>query len=95
MKLYRYICGDFEKYGVGDGAEDAYERRSEVDPTFHYLPVTIDEVRIDGYEITVKAASVVPEDRDELKAWLTEREIPFTPQLGTDKLKELVLQHVK
>lgn len=94
MKLYQYTCGDYQKYGVGDDESDAYTRRAEVDPTFHYLPVTIEEVSVDGYEITVKSSSSVPEEREALKAWLTEREIPFTPQSGTDKLRELALQHV-
>lgn len=95
MKIFKYTCGDYEKYGVAADDNDAYERRSEVDQTFHYLPVTIEELRIDGYEISVKSVSTVPEDREALKVWLTERDIPFTPQLGTDKLKELALQHVK
>lgn len=95
MKLYQYTCGDYEKYGVGKDETDAYERRASVDPTFHYLPVTIIELHVEGYEITVKPVSVVPEDRESLKAWLTERNIPFTAQSGTDKLKELALQHVK
>lgn len=95
MKLYQYTCGDYQKYGVGADEDDAYNRRSEVDQTFHYLPVTIEEVTVDGYEITVKAASGVPEEREALKAWLNERGVQFTAQSGTDKLRELALQHVK
>lgn len=91
MKLYKYTCGDYEKYGVAADDNDAYERRATVDPNFHYLPVTIEELRIEGYEIIVKPN--VPDDREALKAWLTERNIPFTPQVGIDKLRELALQH--
>lgn len=94
MKLYQYTCGDFERYGVAADEDDAYEHRAKVDPTFHYLPVVIEEVRVEGYEIIVKPVSNVPEDREALKAWLTERNIPFTAQWGADKLKELALQHV-
>lgn len=93
MKVFKYTCGDYEKYGVAEDESDAYERRAEVDPTFHYLPVTIEELRIEGYEIAVNPS--VPEDREALKEWLTKRDVPFTPQLGTDKLKELALQSIK
>lgn len=54
MKLYRYICGDYDKFGVANDDQDAYDRRAEVHPTFHYIPVKITEVEVDGYEITLK-----------------------------------------
>jgi hypothetical protein len=54
MKLYKYICGIDEKYGAATDEKDAYERRLEVDPTFHFLPVRIEEVTIDGYEVVVR-----------------------------------------
>lgn len=53
MKLYRYISGMDEKYGPAEDEQDAYERRLDVDPTFHFLPVRIEEVTVDGFEITV------------------------------------------
>jgi hypothetical protein len=55
MKLYRYTCGDHDKLGVAEDEQDAYERRTEVDPSFHYLPVVVEEMKLDGYEITVKS----------------------------------------
>lgn len=96
MKLYQYTCGDFERYGVAADEDDAYEHRAKVDPTFHYLPVIIEEVRVEGYEITVKpAVTDIPSmNREQLKQFLKDRNIEFTPQWGEDKLREVALQHV-
>lgn len=54
MKLYKYICGIDEKYGAANDEKDAYDRRTDVDPTFHFLPVQIEEVTIDGFEVIVR-----------------------------------------
>lgn len=51
MKLYRYIMGVNEKYGVAADEQDAYDRRAEVDHTFSFLPVRIEEVIVPGYVI--------------------------------------------
>lgn len=53
MKLYKYISGHDEKYGAAKDEKDAYERRTEVDPTFHFMDVRIEEVEVPGYDITV------------------------------------------
>lgn len=53
MKLYKYTCGDHEAYGVAENDQDAYDRRAEVHPTFHYIPVKMEEVKVEGYEISV------------------------------------------
>jgi protein tyrosine phosphatase (PTP) superfamily phosphohydrolase (DUF442 family) len=55
MKLYKYIFGDFEKYGPAIDEADAHERKVDVDPQFHYVPVIVEEVTVEGYEISVKA----------------------------------------
>lgn len=68
MKLYRYVCGDHDKLGVAEDEQDAYERRAEVDPAFHYLPVVIDEMKVDGYEISVKSLEVESVPRKGRKA---------------------------
>lgn len=94
MKLYKYTFGDWEKYGPANDDTNAYERRVSIDPQFHYVPVTIEEVKLEGYEIAVSPISEIPTERDALKAWLTERNIEFTPQWGDAKLKELALQHI-
>ncbi|MUT66019.1 hypothetical protein [Paenibacillus sp. NEAU-GSW1] len=53
MRLYRYTIGHTELYSAADNDEEAYERRTEVDPTFGWTPVVIEEVKLEGYEITV------------------------------------------
>jgi len=54
MKLFKYICGIDEKFGPANDEKDAYDRRLEIDPTFHFLPVRIEEVTLDGYEVIVR-----------------------------------------
>lgn len=56
MKLYKYTCGEDTKVGVAANEQDAHERRGEVDPTFSFLPVTIEEFEIPGYTVEIKAA---------------------------------------
>lgn len=98
MKLFRYISGVDERYGAAEDEKDAYDRRREVDHTFHFLPVRIEEVTLEGYEITLKPIkqSKPPNfekmDRDALKAWLKDNNIEFTPQWGEEKLRELALK---
>jgi Mg2+/Co2+ transporter CorC len=53
-KLFKLIIGIDEKYGVADSEEDMEAKKAEVDPAFAYLPVRIEEVQVEGYEITVK-----------------------------------------
>jgi hypothetical protein len=59
MKLYKYTFGDWEKYGPAEDDTDAYERRVSVDPQFHYVPVVIEEVTIEGYTIDVQPLQIV------------------------------------
>lgn len=56
MKLFKFEMGS-EKLGAFKDAEDAYERRTEVDHTYDYLPVKITEVVLEGYEIVVRSVS--------------------------------------
>lgn len=96
MKLYRYTCGDYEKFAVAANDQDAYDRRSKVDPTFHYIPVTVEEMKVDGYEISIQRIagdSLETMNRDQLKQWLSEKGIEFVAQWGETKLRELALQH--
>jgi hypothetical protein len=53
MKLFKYQMGSDEKLGVAKDSKDAYERRTEVDHTFAFLPVNISEVTLEGYQITL------------------------------------------
>lgn len=95
MKLFRYTCGDHEHFSAAEDEKDAYDRREEVNAEFYYLPVVVEELRIDGYEITLTPSSgdVVTMKKDQLKRWLKDRNIEFTPQLGEEKLREIALSH--
>lgn len=52
MKLFKLRMGHDEKLSVAESLEDMYERRGEVDATYEYLPVDIEEVTVPGYVIT-------------------------------------------
>lgn len=93
MKLFKYICGRDEKFGAAKDETDAFDKRVEVDATFAWLPVEIEEVKVDGYTITLTpiAGDVNAMDRDQLKAYLDSKGIEYTPQLGEDKLRKLAL----
>jgi len=53
MKLFRFTVGYDEKFYPFENEREAYERRAEVDPTFTWLPVQIQEISIPGYTIMV------------------------------------------
>lgn len=53
MKLYMYTTGSDNRLAVATDDQDAYDRRAEVDPAYHYMPVQIEEVIVPGYEITL------------------------------------------
>jgi hypothetical protein len=54
MKLFKLSLGSNEKFGVAKDYDDMHEKRAELDPTFAFTPVVIEEVKIDGYDIVVK-----------------------------------------
>jgi hypothetical protein len=98
MKLFQLTVGNTQKFGVAHNAEEMQQKLGEVDYTFAYLPVQIDEVTVEGYEITVKPSSKVNLDnldRDGLKAWLETNGIEFVAQWGEARLREHALAHVK
>lgn len=53
-KLFKFMSGLDEKYGIAEDEQDAYERRAEVDPTFDYTGCKIEEVVVPGYNIIVE-----------------------------------------
>jgi len=57
LKLFKYTCGLDEKFGAATDEQDAYDRRAEVDPTFDFVAVRIEEVTVPGFVITVKAVA--------------------------------------
>jgi hypothetical protein len=98
MKLYQLTVGNTQKYGVAHNAEEMQQKLGEVDYTFAYLPVQIEEVTVDGYEIVVKGGTMpnlANYDRDQLKTWLEDNGIEYTPQWGEARLREHALAHVK
>lgn len=58
MKLYQYKLGVETQLAAAHDDQDAYERRSEVNPVFAFTPVEISEVIVEGYEITLKPEQV-------------------------------------
>ena len=94
MKLFKYICGADERYGIAADEQDAYAKRAKIDPTFHFLNVRIEEVSVPGYKITITPDNSIKDEFDDmdkaaLRAWLDSRNIEYTPQLGESKLREV------
>lgn len=51
MKLFKLSVGDVERLAVANDKQEMFERRAEVEPSFDYLPVEIEEVTVPGHEI--------------------------------------------
>lgn len=69
MKLfYIGLPGQTQVLIVAKDKEDAYERRTEVDHTFDFLPVEIEEVTVEGYDIRLY------KDKDEEEQVVAEEE---------------------
>ena len=101
MKLYKYTCGDDTKVGVAKDEKDAYERRGEVDPTFSFLPVQIEEYEIPGYEIVIRPVVEAEEpfdieaaDATQLRKFLRERGIQFFNGAKADELRALAREAI-
>ncbi len=109
MKLYKFTCGVDEKVGVFADETEAYERRTEVDPTFHFLPVTIEEIEIPGYKVypsvelrqedmvfqptRLSDGEIDAMDRKQLTEWLKANNVDYVPQWGDARLRETVKSH--
>lgn len=98
LKLFRYTCGLDDKFGAATDEQDAYDRRAEVDSTFDFVGVQIEEITVPGFEFAIypegTALNAVTEDkfdgmeRDDLKVWLDERNIAYTANWGDKRLRE-------
>jgi len=96
LKLFKFTCGLDEKIGVFKDEKEAYERRTEVDPTFHFLPVQIDEITVPGYEIAITPIKQTVEpmaddeftamDRKALLDFLKTNSVEYKPHWGEQKL---------
>lgn len=99
MRLFKYTCGVDEKIGVFRDENEAYEKRASVDPTFHFLPVVIEEITVPGYEIIIRTNGK-PESTtfegwtaEELRAWLDEQKVEFPAKASKKELLELCALH--
>lgn len=53
MKLFKLEIGNTVAYAAADSLEDMHERKADVDAQFAFLPVHIEELVLEGHEITV------------------------------------------
>ena len=91
MKLYRYVSGIDEKYAPAENEDDAYEKREQVDPTFHFLAVRIEEVTVPGYTLTLTPSDDVDQwDKNKCREHLDSKGVEYVPQWGIEKLREAV-----
>lgn len=93
MKLFRYICGADERYAPAKDKDAAYDQREQVDPTYRFLAVRIEEVTIPGYTITVtpsQSDDIDAWDKQKCKEYLDSKKVEYVPQWGVEKLREAV-----
>ncbi|WP_260869903.1 hypothetical protein [Bacillus thuringiensis] len=50
-RVFHLTLGSIEKFAVAESIEDMHDRRAEIEPTFAYTPVEIQELHIPGYVI--------------------------------------------
>lgn len=72
------LPGAEEKMIVAEHAEEAFERRAEVDPAYDFLPVQVTELEIEGY--TIHVTPLKEEKPNEVE--------PETPEIPQDKPPE-------
>lgn len=90
MKLFRLTIGHADTFAAAESKEDMMKRKSEVDPSFAWLPVEISEVVLESYEITVTAkledlpAGTIITYRDDQKHLIT---------MSRDELKFFLTEH--
>ncbi|MEI4618476.1 hypothetical protein [Bacillus cereus] len=54
-KVFRLTLGSIDRFAVAETMEDMHEKRAEIEPTFAYTPVEIQELQISGYVIEAHA----------------------------------------
>ena len=55
QKVFRLTLGSIDRFAVAESIEDMHDRRAEIEPTFAYTPVEIQELHIPGYVIEAHA----------------------------------------
>lgn len=74
LKLFKFSQGQLDYYGAFKDEKEAYDRRADVDPTFHYTHVEINELTIPGHTIMVLEDDDLP--FADLEFTVTAPEIP-------------------
>jgi hypothetical protein len=107
MKLFELCIGDLRRLVSAESAEEARRIGQDPTkhPDIHFMPFEVREFVLPGYVITVTPEADVqaredappddpeaPDEREALKAWLTERGIEFKKNWSTERLRELVEQ---
>ncbi|MGQ7074006.1 hypothetical protein ACUN90_20290 [Escherichia sp. SP-MK2] len=105
-KVFRLTLGSIDRFAVAESIEDMQERRAEIEPTFAYTPVEIQELHIPGYVIEAHA---IPKEepkpvetivRDEnwmekaTKAELKEQGVEVKSKATSPELQELAAETV-
>jgi hypothetical protein len=75
MKLFRLTLGSTEKFGVAKNEKEMYKERAEIDPTFDYTPVVIEEVKVDGFVIELRPEGEQESERLDEDDEITEENI--------------------
>lgn len=95
LKLYRFTLGTDESYGAYSSLQEAYEKRADIDATFFFTPVAIEEVLLPGFTITVTKEGEDGELPLEIvKSLLKGAGIKFPPNTGETRLRELAKEHL-
>lgn len=84
LKLFRFTQGWHDYYGAFEDREEAYKRRAEVDYTFHYTDVKIEEIKLEGYEISVSPIFEV-----------VEHELPFADESEENGDDEKIIAEIE
>ncbi|MGG1344149.1 hypothetical protein ABE244_27035 [Bacillus toyonensis] len=102
-KVFRLTLGSIDRFAVAEDYDEMYEKRAEIEPTFAYTPVEIQELQIPGYELEaheIKEESkqfdsfIEGATKTELTEYLEEKDIEVKSKATLKELKELAYQNV-
>ncbi|OUB10959.1 hypothetical protein BK708_17870 [Bacillus thuringiensis serovar yunnanensis] len=109
-KVFRLTLASIDRFAVAENHNEMYERRAEIEPTFAYTPVEIQEFQIPGYVIEAhtipkeepKPVEKVVKDENwiknatkaELKEHLEEQDVEVKSKATLSELQELAAETV-
>ncbi|MCQ6307432.1 hypothetical protein [Bacillus cereus] len=109
-KVFRLTLGSIDRFAVAESIEDMHDRRAEIEPTFAYTPVEIQELHIPGYVIEahaipkeeLKSVETIVKDENwmekatkaELKEHLEQQGVEVKSKATVSELQELAAEHV-